>query len=96
MSSRETEAALELHKPYFLQAMQTVQPSVSSGQVKPFGEKQTFSGFAGHSGTGSYARPHLLFARESGDKLVFMGDVIHAPEIQFANRVSVTYDIDPI
>jgi glyoxylase-like metal-dependent hydrolase (beta-lactamase superfamily II) len=54
LSSSEMEKAAEQHKPYFRQAMQTVQRYVKSGQVKPFeGETELF---AGPSGARSYAR----------------------------------------
>lgn len=98
LSSGEIEKAPEQHKPYFLQAMQTVQPYVKSGQVKPFeGETELFAGLRAIPAPG-HTPGHTFYSLESrGEKLVFMGDVIHAPEVQFARpSVSVTYDVDPI
>lgn len=91
------DRAPEPHKPYFLQAVQTVQPYVDSGQVKPFErETELFPGLRAIPAPG-HTPGHTVYSLESrGEKLVFMGDVIHAPEIQFARpRVSVTYDVDP-
>ena len=97
LSPDEMEKAPEQHKPYFLQAMQTVQPYVKSGQVKPFeGETELFPGLRAIPAAG-HTPGHTFYSLESrGEKLVFMGDVIHAPEVQFARPgVSVTYDVDP-
>jgi glyoxylase-like metal-dependent hydrolase (beta-lactamase superfamily II) len=98
LSPGEMEKAPQQHKPYFLQAMQTVQPYVKSGQVRPFeGETELFPGLRAIPAPG-HTPGHTFYALESrGEKLVFMGDVIHAPEVQFARpSVSVTYDVDPI
>jgi glyoxylase-like metal-dependent hydrolase (beta-lactamase superfamily II) len=98
LSPGEMEKAPEQHKPYFLQATHTVQPYVKSGQVKPFeGESELFPGLRAIPAPG-HTPGHTFYSLESqGEKLVFMGDVIHAPEVQFARpSVSVTYDVDPI
>lgn len=96
LSPTEMKKAPEQHKPYFLQAMRTVQPYVKSGQVKPFeGETELFPGLRAIPAPG-HTPGHTFYSLESrGEKLVFMGDVIHAPEVQFARPgVSVTYDVD--
>ena len=96
LSPEEMKKAPEQHKAYFVQAMQSVQPYVKSGQVKPFeGETELFPGLRSIPAPG-HTPGHTFYSLESrGEKLVFMGDVIHAPEVQFSRPgVSVTFDVD--
>jgi glyoxylase-like metal-dependent hydrolase (beta-lactamase superfamily II) len=98
LSQTERQNAAEQHKPYFQQAMETVQPYVSSGQVKAFeGETELFTGLRAIPAPG-HTPGHTFYSLESrGEKLVFMGDVIHAPEVQFAEPyASVTYDVNQV
>jgi glyoxylase-like metal-dependent hydrolase (beta-lactamase superfamily II) len=98
LSRDQRQKAPEKHKPYFLQAMQTVQPYVKAGLVKPFdGETELFPGLRAIPAPG-HTPGHTFYSLESrGEKLVFMGDLIHAPEVQFARPgVSVTFDVDPV
>lgn len=96
LSQTEMERAPDLHKPYFQQAMKTVKPYVVSGQVKVFeGETELFPGLRSIPAPG-HTPGHTFYSLESkGEKLVFMGDVIHAPEVQFEEPfVSVTFDVN--
>jgi glyoxylase-like metal-dependent hydrolase (beta-lactamase superfamily II) len=96
LSQTEMRTAAEQHKPYFQQATKTVQPYVSSGQVKTFaGETELFPGLRAIPAPG-HTPGHTFYSLESrGEKLMFMGDVVHAPEVQFVEPyVSVTYDVN--
>jgi len=98
LTPNERQRAQEQYKPYFRQAMQTVQPYAKSGQIMPFdGQTELFPGLLAIPAPG-HTPGHTFYSLESrGERLVFMGDVIHAPEVQFANPgVSVTFDVDPI
>jgi glyoxylase-like metal-dependent hydrolase (beta-lactamase superfamily II) len=96
LSPTEMQKAPDQHKPYFQQAMKTVKPYVLSGQVKVFeGESALFPGVRAIPAPG-HTPGHTFYTLESkGEKLVFMGDVIHAPEVQFAEPfASVTFDVN--
>jgi glyoxylase-like metal-dependent hydrolase (beta-lactamase superfamily II) len=98
LSQTEMQRAPAQHKPYFQQAMKTVQPYVLTGQVKVFeGETQLFPGLRAIPAPG-HTPGHTFYSLESrGEKLVFMGDVVHAPEVQFAEPYAfVTFDVDPV
>lgn len=96
LSPSEMQKAPEPHKPYFQQAMKTVKPYVLSGQVRAFeGDTELFPGLRSISAPG-HTPGHTFYSLESkGEKLVFMGDVVHAPEVQFAEPfASVTFDVN--
>lgn len=68
-----------------------------SGHVRVFeGETELFPGLRAIPAPG-HTPGHTFYSLESkGEELVFMGDVVHAPEVQFAEPfASVTYDVDP-
>lgn len=98
LSPDERQKAPGQHKPYFLQAMHTVQPYMKSGRVKTYsGETELFPGLRAIPAPG-HTPDHSFYSLESGGKkLVFMGDLIHAPEVQFARPgISVSFDVDPV
>jgi glyoxylase-like metal-dependent hydrolase (beta-lactamase superfamily II) len=96
LSRTEMERAPEQHKPYFQQAMKTVKPYLLSRQVRVFeGETELCPGLRAIPAPG-HTPGHTFYSLESkGEKLVFMGDVVHAPEVQFAEPfASVSFDIN--
>src|SRR5260370_3050954 len=71
-------------KGFFAQVARTVGPYVSSGQVKTFeGEAQVIPGIRSLPAYG-HTPGHTYYVLDDGvQKVVFMGDTIHAPDAQF-------------
>ncbi len=83
-------------KQFFGQVAGTVGPYVSAGHVKTFeGETELMPGIRtvpayGHTPGHTYYR-----LEDGGQKLLFMGDTIHAPDAQFADpSITVAFDVD--
>ncbi len=70
-------------KTYFGQVATTLGPYIASGQVKTFeGGIQIFPGIRSLPAYG-HTPGHTYYVLEDGEKLVFWGDTIHAPDAQF-------------
>jgi glyoxylase-like metal-dependent hydrolase (beta-lactamase superfamily II) len=83
-------------KGFFAQVARTVGPYVSSGQVKIFeGETQVMPGIRSLPAYGHTPGHTHYVLEDGGQKLVFMGDTIHAPDAQFEDpSITVAFDVD--
>jgi glyoxylase-like metal-dependent hydrolase (beta-lactamase superfamily II) len=83
-------------KQFFGQVAGTVGPYVSAGQVKTFeGDAEVVPGIRALPAYG-HTPGHTYYVLENGgQKLVFMGDTIHAPDAQFTDpSITVAFDVD--
>lgn len=88
--------ALSSNKSSFINAIKVFKPYLSTGKVKLFeGDVELFPGIRSVA-TPGHTPGHCLFVLEdSGDKLVFCGDLIHVAGIQFARPEIIDgYDVD--
>jgi glyoxylase-like metal-dependent hydrolase (beta-lactamase superfamily II) len=83
-------------KGFFAQVAGTVGPYVSSGQVKTFeGETEVIPGIRSMTAYGHTPGHTYYVLEDGGQKLVFMGDTIHAPDAQFHDpSITVEFDVD--
>jgi glyoxylase-like metal-dependent hydrolase (beta-lactamase superfamily II) len=83
-------------KDYFAQAAATVMPYVSSGRVQTFeGETEIMPGIRSMPAYGHTPGHTFYVLEDSGQKLVFMGDTINAPDAQITNpSITVAFDVD--
>ena len=84
-------------KPMFAFAKASLAPYVAAGKVAPFE-----AGAAVLPGVSTQAAPghtpgHSFYILDSqGERLVFLGDIIHVAEVQFPRPdVAIEYDLDP-
>lgn len=94
---RNKERAPENQKQYFDQALAKVSPYIKAGQVKTFAD-----GADPVPGIHSIPSPghtpgHTFYSFEDGgQRIVFWGDILHVPEVQFADpAVTIDFDVDP-
>jgi glyoxylase-like metal-dependent hydrolase (beta-lactamase superfamily II) len=103
MSAATRAAAPERLKVYFAQAELKFKPYVESRQVVPFrGATDLFPGMVPGGSLKSqpsagHTPGHSFYVLESaGQKMVFIGDIVHVPEVQFAKPiVTIAFDVDP-
>lgn len=103
MSAEAKASAPESHKVYFEQAALKFKPYVESGQVFAFsGATDLFPGLVPGGALMSQPSPghtpgHSFYVLESaGQKMVFIGDIVHVQEVQFPNPiVTIAFDVDP-
>ncbi len=82
---------------WFDEAEVKVGPYKGAGKVITFGYgKELFPGITPLAAPG-HTPGHTFYALESnGQKIVFMGDIIHAPAVQFPDpKVTIIFDVDP-
>lgn len=93
-SSRET--LVEPNKGFYEQVAATVGPYVSSGQVWTFeGEAAILPGIRSLPAYGHTPGHTFYVLEDAGQKLVFWGDTIHAPDAQFEDpSITIAFDID--
>lgn len=85
------------YKPFFEYAQNSVLPYMNAGKVKTFNSGDIlFSGITA-LGTAGHTAGHTSYLVESnGDKLLILGDLIHAQAVQFADPgIAIGYDSDP-
>lgn len=103
MSAAAKAAAPDGYKVYFEQAALKFKPYVDSGQVLTFsGATELFPGLVPDGTLKSQPSPghtpgHSFYVLESaGQKMVFIGDIVHVQEVQFPNPiVTIAFDVDP-
>src|ERR1700687_4011010 len=90
------EKAPEPTKSFFKMVEPTIGPYIASGSVKTFvGETQLFPGLRSVPGYGHTPGQSYYVLESEGQKLIFWGDIIHVPDIQFANpNVTIKFDVD--
>jgi glyoxylase-like metal-dependent hydrolase (beta-lactamase superfamily II) len=96
MDPLNKERAPAHQKQYFDQAWAKVTPYIESGQVKTF-----VDGVDPVPGIRSIPSPghtpgHTFYSFEDGgERIVFWGDILHVPEVQFADpAVTIDFDVD--
>lgn len=84
------------NKEFFRQVARTVGPYVGSGQVKTFeGGTEVVPGIRSLPAYGHTPGHTFYVLEDGGQKLVFMGDTVHAPDAQFENpSITVAFDVD--
>ena len=90
------EKYLDSTKTFFGQVAPTVGPYIASGQVKSFeGGTRIFPAIRSLPAYG-HTPGHTYYALEDGgEKLVFWGDTIHAPDAQFEDpSITIEFDVD--
>jgi glyoxylase-like metal-dependent hydrolase (beta-lactamase superfamily II) len=93
-SSLETMA--EPNKGFYEQVAATIGPYVSSGQVQTFeGEAPILPGIRSLPAQGHTPGHTFYVLEDAGQKLVFWGDTVHAPDAQFEDpSITIAFDID--
>ena len=84
-------------KDFFKGAMASANPYLATGKLKTFeGNTELVPGVRAHS-TYGHTPGHTIYVVESkGEKLVLIGDLIHAAAVQFDNpAVTIQFDSDP-
>ncbi len=81
----------------FEQAVQTLGPYVSSGQVQAFeGTKEIMPGLTGTVHPGHTPGSAFYTLTRKGQKMVFIGDTIHVAAVQLPEpQVAIVFDVDP-
>jgi glyoxylase-like metal-dependent hydrolase (beta-lactamase superfamily II) len=82
---------------YFDEAAVTLKPYVDAGKVKAFvGRSELLPGIVGEVHPGHTPGSAFYTLTSRGDRLVFIGDIIHAAAVQFPEpRVTITFDQNP-
>src|SRR5713226_5730053 len=91
------EKLSEPSKSFFQTVEKTVGPYIASGQIRPFdGATQLFPEIRAIPAYGRTPGQSFYALEDNGEKLVFLGDTIHAPDVQFdAPSITIKFDIDP-
>jgi len=86
----------EPSRTFFQQVEQTVGPYIASKQIQTFdGATELFPGIRSIPGYGHTPGQSFYALEDKGEKLVFMGDTIHAPAVQFdVPSITISFDID--
>lgn len=82
---------------FFATARAALAPYAAEGRIETFaGATEFFAGFRAEPAYG-HTPGHVVYVLENGgQKLVFLGDMIHIPAVQFADpAVAVAFDVDP-
>jgi glyoxylase-like metal-dependent hydrolase (beta-lactamase superfamily II) len=98
LSEESRKKAPERLKHWFKEAADKVGPYLKAGKVKNFEyNKELFPGITPLASPG-HTPGHTFYALESnGQHMLFVGDIIHAPAIQFPKpAVTIVFDVDPI
>ncbi len=97
LSEAEAAKAPADRKPSFAQAREAIGPYLQAGRLKTFeGEAELFPGIRAWPRPG-HTPGHTFYAVESrGQKLVLLGDTVHAAQVQFPRPdITIGYDVDP-
>jgi glyoxylase-like metal-dependent hydrolase (beta-lactamase superfamily II) len=83
-------------KTFFGQVAPTLGPYIASGQVRTFeGGTQVFPGIRSLPAYGHTPGHTYYVLEDGGEKLVFWGDTIHAPDAQFEDAsITIEFDVD--
>lgn len=81
---------------FFEQAAETLKPYVDAGKVKTFtGTTEVLPGITGSVHPGHTPGSSFFIAESRGEKITFIGDIIHASAVQFPKpNVTIVYDVD--
>jgi glyoxylase-like metal-dependent hydrolase (beta-lactamase superfamily II) len=83
-------------KGFYKQVEPTLGPYVAAGRVKTFeGATELFPGIRTLPAYGHTPGHTYYVLEDAGEKLVFMGDTIHAPDAQFDDpNITIGFDVD--
>jgi glyoxylase-like metal-dependent hydrolase (beta-lactamase superfamily II) len=86
----------EPSKSFFQTVEKTVGPYIASKQIQTFdGATRLFTGIRAIPAYGHTPGQTFYALEDNGEKLVFLGDTIHAPDVQFdAPSITIKFDID--
>jgi glyoxylase-like metal-dependent hydrolase (beta-lactamase superfamily II) len=86
----------EPSKTFFKQVEQTVGPYIAANKVQTFdGATQLFPEIRAIPGYGHTPGQAYFVLESMGQKLVFLGDTLHAPDVQFeVPSITVKFDVD--
>lgn len=81
---------------HFEQAIKTLKPYVDAGQVKTFaGTTEVLPGITATVHPGHTPGSAFFVAESRGEKITFIGDIVHAAAVQFPKpSVTIVYDLD--
>jgi len=90
------EKLREPSKSFFQTVEKTVGPYIVSNQIRTFdGATQLFPEIRAIPAYGHTPGQSFYALEDNGEKLVFLGDTIHAPDVQFdAPSITIKFDID--
>jgi glyoxylase-like metal-dependent hydrolase (beta-lactamase superfamily II) len=90
------ERAPEPTKGFFKTVQPTLGPYIAAGSVKTFdGETVLFPGLRSIPGYGHTPGQSYYVLESEGEKMIFWGDIMHAPDIQFSNpNITIKFDVD--
>jgi glyoxylase-like metal-dependent hydrolase (beta-lactamase superfamily II) len=90
------EKLREPSKSFFQTVEKTVGPYIASNQIRTFdGATQLFTEIRAIPAYGHTPGQTFYALEDNGEKLVFLGDTIHAPDVQFdAPLITIKFDID--
>jgi glyoxylase-like metal-dependent hydrolase (beta-lactamase superfamily II) len=97
LSEESRKKAPERLSHWFKEAEDKVGPYLRAGKVKNFEYgKELFPGITPLSSPG-HTPGHTFYSLQSkGQRMLFVGDIIHAPAVQFAEpSVTIVFDVDP-
>jgi glyoxylase-like metal-dependent hydrolase (beta-lactamase superfamily II) len=85
------------YKPFFEYAQNAALPYVKAGKVKTFNSGDVLFPGITASGSAGHTAGHTTYVIESkGDRMLILGDLIHAQAVQFAHPgIAIGYDSDP-
>lgn len=85
------------YKPFFEYAQNSALPYVKAGKVKTFNSGDVlFPGITALGSAGHTAGHTSYMIESNGDKLLILGDLIHAQSVQFTDPgVAISFDGDP-
>ena len=85
------------YKPFFEYAQNAALPYVKAGKVKTFHSGDVlFPGITASVSAGHTAGHTSYVIESNGDKMLILGDLIHAQAVQFADPgIAIGYDSDP-
>lgn len=82
---------------YFVEAAKTLKLYVDAGRVRPFtGRAAIIPGITAEVRAGHTPGSVFYTLESRGERVVFIGDIVHVGAVQFANpAVTITFDLDP-
>ncbi len=97
LSEENMNRAPEQTKRFFRGAMASINPYIKAGRFKPFeGDMKFMVGFKAISTPGHTPGHACYIAESKGQKMVFLGDLLHVAAIQFSDpSVTIAFDVDP-
>ncbi|WP_394831424.1 MBL fold metallo-hydrolase [Pendulispora rubella] len=92
--ANSAKSGYDIH--YFNEAIKTLKPYVDAGKVRTFsGTTEVLPGITASLHPGHTPGTAFFVAESRGEKITFIGDIVHFSAVQFPNpKVTVVYDLD--